>query len=48
MLRRLDELAESGRSLAFESTLPSCTFPAFLEKSQGTGLSYQSLLCMAK
>ncbi|MDO8654362.1 MAG: zeta toxin family protein [Undibacterium sp.] len=37
MLRRLDELAASGKSFAFESTLSSRTFSVFLKrlKSQG-------------
>ncbi|MDO8178406.1 MAG: zeta toxin family protein [Undibacterium sp.] len=37
MLRRLDELAGSGKSFAFESTLSSRTFSVFLKrlKSQG-------------
>ena len=32
MLRRLDELANSGKSFAFESTLSSRTFSVFLKR----------------
>ncbi len=37
MLRRLDELAASGRSFAFESTLSSRTFSVFLKKLKAQG-----------
>lgn len=37
MLRRLDELAESGRRFAFETTLSSRTFSVFLMKLKAQG-----------
>ncbi len=43
MLRRLDELAASGRSFAFESTLSSRTFSVFLKKLKAQG--YRINLC---
>lgn len=43
MLRRLDELAASGRSFAFESTLSSRTFSVFLKKLKAQ--SYRINLC---
>ena len=43
MLRRLDELAASGRSFAFESTLSSRTFSVFLAKLKTQG--YRINLC---
>jgi predicted ABC-type ATPase len=43
MLRRLDELAASGRSFAFESTLSSRTFSVFLKKLKAQG--YRVNLC---
>lgn len=43
MLRRLDELAASGRSFAFESTLSSRTFSVFLKRLKAQG--YRINLC---
>jgi predicted ABC-type ATPase len=43
MLRRLDELAASGKSFAFESTLSSRTFSVFLKKLKSQG--YHVGLC---
>ncbi|MFZ6759028.1 zeta toxin family protein [Undibacterium sp. Ji50W] len=43
MLRRLDELAASGKSFAFESTLSSRTFSVFLGKLKAQG--YRIDLC---
>lgn len=43
MLRRLDELAASGRSFAFETTLSSRTFSVFLAKLKTQG--YRINLC---
>lgn len=43
MLRRLDELAATGRSFAFESTLSSRTFSVFLRKLKAQG--YRVDLC---
>ena len=43
MLRRLDELAASDRSFAFESTLSSRTFSVFLKKLKAQG--YRINLC---
>ncbi|WP_395005763.1 zeta toxin family protein [Undibacterium sp.] len=46
MLRRLDELTESGRSFASESTLSSRTFSAFLENLKAQG--YRINLCYVR
>lgn len=43
MLRRLNELAVSGSSFAFESTLSSRTFSVFLKKFKAQG--YRINLC---
>ncbi|MFZ6798382.1 zeta toxin family protein [Undibacterium sp. Di24W] len=43
MLRRLDELAASGRSFAFESNLSSRTFSVFLKRLKAQG--YHVGLC---
>jgi predicted ABC-type ATPase len=43
MLRRLDELGNSGKSFAFESTLSSRTFSVFLTKLKAQG--YRVDLC---
>lgn len=43
MLRRLQELGESGKSFAFESTLSSRTFSVFLTKLKAQG--YRVDLC---
>ena len=41
MLKRLHELAESGTSFAFESTLSSRTFALFLTRCKARGYSVQ-------